>query len=55
MDNDIARFFRRHNIIELKNPQEALNINVIWKVIFAYLSVKNNNIPGVNKEPLVVT
>lgn len=33
MDNDIARFFRKHNIIELKNPQEALNINTVWKVI----------------------
>ena len=33
MDNDIARFFRKHNIIELKNPQETLNINTVWKVI----------------------
>ena len=33
IDNDIARFFRKHNIIELKNPQEALNINTVWKVI----------------------
>lgn len=33
MDNDIARFFRKHNIIELKNPQEALNKKTVWMVI----------------------
>lgn len=33
MDNDIARIFKRHNIVELKNPNEPLNIDVIWKGI----------------------
>lgn len=33
MDNAIAYFFERHNIIELKNPAEPLNIDVIWKGI----------------------
>ncbi len=33
MDNDIARFFRKHNIIELKNPAETLNIGVVWKAV----------------------
>jgi len=33
IDNDIARIFERHNIIELKNPEEPLNIDVIWKGI----------------------
>jgi hypothetical protein len=32
-DRNGYRFFRKHNIIELKNPQEALNINTVWKVI----------------------
>ena len=33
MDNDIARIFSRHNIVELKNPNESLSVNTIWKVI----------------------
>lgn len=33
MDNDIARIFAKHNIIELKNPREALSVDTIWKVI----------------------
>ena len=33
MDNDIARIFLRHNIVELKNPSETLSVDTIWKVI----------------------
>lgn len=33
IDNDIARIFERHNLIELKNPYEPLNIDVLWKGI----------------------
>ncbi|MBR2214476.1 MAG: hypothetical protein IJ849_01800 [Selenomonadaceae bacterium] len=33
MDNAIAYMFERHNIIELKNPTEPLNIDVMWKGI----------------------
>ena len=33
MHNAIARMFSRHNIIELKNPNETLNVDTIWKVI----------------------
>ena len=33
MDNDIARCFAKHNIVELKNPYEHLNVRTIWKVI----------------------
>ena len=33
MDNDIARIFARHNVIELKNPFERLTLETIWKVI----------------------
>ena len=31
IDNAIAYFFERHNLIELKNPRENLNIDVFWK------------------------
>ena len=33
IDNDIGRFFKKHNIIEYKNPNDALNIDVVWKCI----------------------
>ena len=33
LDNDIARIFAKHNIVELKNPYETLNVNTVWKVI----------------------
>ena len=33
MDNAIAFLFEKHNIIELKNPYEKLNIDVVWKGI----------------------
>ena len=31
INNAIAYFFERHNLIELKNPRENLNIDVFWK------------------------
>ena len=33
LDNDIARMFKAHNIVEFKNPSETLNVNTVWKVI----------------------
>ena len=33
VDNSIGRAFRGHNIIEYKNPNSALNIDVVWKAI----------------------
>ncbi|MBR5376221.1 MAG: hypothetical protein IK139_02975, partial [Lachnospiraceae bacterium] len=33
MDNDIARIFAKHNIVELKNPFEPLTVDTVWKVI----------------------
>ncbi|MBR2214952.1 MAG: hypothetical protein IJ849_04220 [Selenomonadaceae bacterium] len=33
MDNDIAYMFERHNLVELKNPNEPLNIDTFWKGI----------------------
>ena len=31
INNAIAYFFERHNLIELKNSRENLNIDVFWK------------------------
>ena len=31
MDNAIANFFEKHNLFELKDPYEALNIDFVWK------------------------
>ena len=31
IDNAIAYFFERHNLIELKDSRENLNIDVFWK------------------------
>lgn len=33
MENAIGHIFERHNLVELKNPREPLNIDVIWKGI----------------------
>ena len=33
MDNAIAYMFERHNLVELKNPNEPLNIDTFWKGI----------------------
>ncbi len=33
IDNSIGRSFKKHNIIEYKNPNDELNIDVVWKAI----------------------
>ena len=33
MDNDIARGFAKHNLVEIKNSQERLSVPTVWKVI----------------------
>ena len=33
IDNAIGRDFRTHNLIEYKNPNDELNIDVLWKTI----------------------
>ena len=33
IDNDFARIFRKYNIIEYKNPSDALNIDILFKTI----------------------
>ena len=45
-DNDIARLFVKHNIVELKNPGETLDEDTIWKTISyatQYKSQKRDN------------
>ena len=33
IDNAVGRMFRKHNVIEYKNPNDSLNSDVVWKVI----------------------
>lgn len=33
ISNSVGRMFRKYNIIEYKNPTDALNIDVVWKCI----------------------
>ena len=42
IDNPIAHFFRKRNIIELKNPTEALNIDIFCNVCSYALQYKAN-------------
>ena len=44
IDNAIGHLFERHNLIELKNPYEQLNIDVIWKGISYAAQYKSSGI-----------
>jgi len=46
MDNDIARMFGRHNIVELKNPKEPLNMDTLWKSISYACQYKSDKRSG---------
>ena len=58
IDNAIAYFFERHNLVELKNPNEQLNIDVFWKGISYAAQYKSNGYDettkqhGVNIKPM---
>lgn len=58
IDNAIAYFFERHNLIELKNPKEQLNIDVFWKGISYAAQYKSSGYDdttkktGVNIKPM---
>ena len=58
IDNAIAYFFERHNLIELKNPKEKLNVDVFWKGISYAAQYKSSgydnttNEYGVNIKPM---
>ena len=51
IDNAVGRMFRKHNVIEYKNPNDSLNSDVVWKVIgyaglYKGLSEHANEIPA---------
>ena len=54
----IARAFKKHNIVELKNPGEALSINTFWKGISYAAQYKSDGKDdstgekGVNAKPM---
>ena len=47
MDNAITAGFRRHNVIEIKNPTETLNLSTVWRVIsYTAQYISDNGIPS---------
>ncbi len=50
IDNAIGRDFKSINIIEFKNPYDALNIDVIWKVV-GYAGLYKSQGKKVNQFP----
>jgi hypothetical protein len=54
LDNPIAHIFRKHNIVELKNPYEKLDINVMWKVI-SYAAQYKSSMADVEMSDISVT
>ena len=50
MDNAIGYLFEKHNIIELKNPYEKLNIDVVWKGISYAAQYKSKGYDDTTKE-----
>ena len=58
INHAIAYFFERHNLIELKNPKEQLNIDVFWKGISYAAQYKSSGYDdttkktGVNIKPM---
>ncbi len=58
INHAIAYFFEKHNLIELKNPRENLNIDVFWKGISYATQYKSSgyddttNEKGVNIKPM---
>ncbi len=50
MDNAIAYLFERHNLIELKNPYEELNIDIVWKGISYAAQYKSMGYDDIRKK-----
>ena len=50
INNAIAYFFERHNLIELKNPRENLNIDVFWKGISYAAQYKSSGYDDTTKK-----
>lgn len=50
INNAIAYFFERHNLIELKNPKEQLNIDVFWKGVSYAAQYKSSGYDDTTKQ-----
>ena len=50
IDNAIGRTFRKYNLIEYKNPRDALNIDTVWKTI-GYAGIYKGTSRTVNAIP----
>ena len=50
INNAIAHFFERHSLIELKNPREQLNIDVLWKGISYATKYKSSSYDDITKK-----
>ena len=51
IDMDVFRLFRKHNVIELKSYEDALNIDVLWRTI-AYAAQYKSSSDHVNEIPI---
>ena len=56
-DNAIAAIFKRHNVVEFKNPFEALNIDTVWKVISYAAQYKSSGkrVDAIPAEEITIT
>ncbi len=51
IDNAVGWLFRTHNIVEYKNPNDELNVDVLWKVI-GYAALYKSQGKTVNEIPV---
>ena len=57
IDNDIGRSFKKYNLIEYKNPDDALNVDVLWKCIGYAGIYKNlgNTVDAIKADEITIT
>ncbi len=57
IDNAMGREFKTYNLIEYKNPNDELNIDVLWKVIgYACLNKSfGNSVDAIKSDEITVT
>ena len=57
LDNDMGRAFKEFNVIEYKNPNDTLNIDVVYKVIgyAAYLKGNGRTLNAIPAQELTMT
>ena len=57
IDNDVGRSFQKYNVIEYKNPDDNLTIDVVWKII-GYASIykcQGDSVNGIPIEEITAT